>query len=218
MAPGGRADTNGTATAEDEPSSGERRKAAAAASRFPAGSAAISQLVKLTGCCRFPVRPCRRTTGGSGIRPLSLSVRMSDGLGLFLFPCTLHTGTCRGATWHHWLSPANGKDPYHFLHTGTWKGASCDWPLPQRRSSEWRGVAPRSPKDGITFVIFDEGCRSVRLPAPPSRSRRYRYARRDPGDRRQLLVKCSFATSCPDSLQTGILQGVAGGRATSERR
>ena len=110
--------------------------------------------------CRFPARHCRRTTGGSEIRPLSLFVRISDGRCLVLFACTSRTGTCRGATWRHWPSPANGKDPYHFLHTGTWKGASCDWPLPQRRSSEWRGVAPRSPKDGTTFVIFDEGSRT----------------------------------------------------------
>jgi hypothetical protein len=53
---------------------------------------------------------------------------------LLVFLCTLHTERCRRASW--------------------------DWPLPQRRSSEWRGMAPCSPKDGTTFVIFDEGSRT----------------------------------------------------------
>ena len=95
MAPGGRADTNGTDTAENEPSSGERRKAAEATSRFPAGAAASPP------------------TGQSGQSPASCS----------------------------WYSFA--------LCTRKRAGQRLgDGPLSHRRSSEWRGMAPRSPKDG----------------------------------------------------------------------
>ena len=57
-------------------------------------------------------------------------------------------------------------------------------------------MAPRSPKDGTTFVTFDEGCRSVRLPAPPSGAA-------DTGTPGEFLV------IAVNSLQNAILQPVA---------
>ena len=155
------------------------------------------QLVNLTGCCRFPARHCRRTTGGSGIRPLSRpSEYRTDGS----FPIPLHFahGNMPGSVlrWRHWPSPANGKNPYHFRQ-GNMEGMRLRLDIPRNAalpSGEACGLAPRRTGQPSSFL--------TKVAGPPACLRR-------PSGAADTGTPGEFLVIAVNSLQNAILQPVA---------